>query len=44
MSCNSNNLQNTYVRTSADNLDLQIPLKFQVDRIKIVRILLLAEL
>ena len=43
---NSNNSQliEKTLRTCIDNLILQIPLKFQVDRIKIVRVLLLAEL
>ena len=42
MPCNSNNSQ--YIDNSVDNLVLPIPLKFQVDRIKIVRVLLLVEL
>ena len=40
--CNSNNFQNVekILRISVDNLFLQIPLKFQVDRIIIVWVLL----
>ena len=43
MPCNSNNFQHIkkILRTSIDYLVLQIPLKFQVDRIRIVRVLLL---
>ena len=46
MPCNSKNFQHIgkILRTSVNNLVLQIPLKFQVDRIKIIRVLLLAEL
>ena len=46
MPCNSKIFQHIekVLRTSVDNLVLQIPLKFHVDRMKIVRILLLAQL
>ena len=46
MSCHSNNFQRIgkILRTTVENFVLQIPLKFQVDQIKIVRVLLLAEL
>ena len=46
MPCNSNNFQHIekILYISVDNLVVQIPLKFQVDWIKIVRVLLLAEL
>ena len=45
MPCSSNNFQHIkkILRTLVDNLVLQIPLKLQVDRIKIVRFLLLAQ-
>ena len=44
--CNSNNFQHIekILRTSVDNSLLQIPSEFQVDRINIFRVLLLAEL
>ena len=38
------NISKKIVRTSVDNIVLNIPLKFQVDRIKDVRVLLLAAL
>ena len=46
MPCNSNNFYHIekILGTSVDDLVLQISLKFQVDRIKILRVLLLAEL
>ena len=46
MRCNSKNFQHIekFLRSYVDNLVFQRPLKFQVDRIKIVRVLLLAEL
>ena len=46
MPCDSNNFQyiEKVLRTSVDNLVLQIPLKFQVERIKIIWVILLAEL
>ena len=46
MPCNSNNFQHIekILFTSVHNLVLQITLKFQVYRIIIVRVLLLAEL
>ena len=46
MPCNSKNFQHIkkIVHSSIDNLILQIPFKFQVDWIKIIWILLLAEL
>ena len=46
MPCNSNNFQHTekVLDTSVDNLVLQIPFEFQVDRIKIARVRILAEL
>ena len=45
-SYNSNNFQHIgrILRTSVYNLVLQIPLKFQVDRIKIVPVIQLAKL
>ena len=46
MPYNSNHFQHieNILRTSVDNLILQIPLKCQVDRIKIVQVLLLVVL
>ena len=46
MTLNLNNFQHIekILRISVDNLVLQVPLKFKVDRIKIVRVLPLAEL
>ena len=46
MPCSSKNFQHIrkILRASVDNLVLKIALKFQVDRIKIVSVLLLAEL
>ena len=46
MSCNSNNFQHIekILRTSVDNSVLPIPLKFKVDGINTVRVLLLGEL
>ena len=46
MSFNSKNFQNIakIVGTSVDNSVWKIPLKFQVDWIKIIRVLLLAKL
>ena len=46
MPCNSNNFEHIekILRNSVANLVLKISLKFQVDRITIVRVLLLAEL
>ena len=46
MPYNSNNFQyiEKILRTYVDQLVLYIPLQFQIDRIKIVRVVLLAEL
>ena len=46
MPCKSNNFQDIdkILGIFVENLVLQVPLKFQVDRIKIGRVLLLAEL
>ena len=40
MPCNSNNFQHikNILRTYVDNLFLEIPLKFQVDRLKIKKL------
>ena len=46
MPCNSNNFQHISKKScdSVDNVALPVPSKFQVDRLKIVRVLLLAGL